>query len=146
MTGAREGCLMSMSLHFELLTSSDMPLSLQVQLLITSDKTGTTKKQCKHGGIPARQRSWIYIQIYTDMIHYILKAAIKDYRVQSTPFLCICLAKKRSENLLHATSGLLARDKLLQIGTHMMIINQHGHEIPDKQLICKNQMLIICTF
>ena len=43
-SGAREGCLMSMSLHFNLLTSSGMPPPLQVQLLITSDKTVTTKE------------------------------------------------------------------------------------------------------
>ena len=55
----REGCFMSMSLHFELLvlTSSGMPLLMQIQLLITCDKTATTKEQCRHGGGPTRQRA-----------------------------------------------------------------------------------------
>ena len=55
----REGCLMSLSLLLELLTSSGMPTSLQFELLISNAKTATTKEQCRHGGGPTRQRSWI---------------------------------------------------------------------------------------
>ena len=40
------------------------PMSLELQLLSTNNQTPTTKEQCRHGGGPTRQRSWIYICIY----------------------------------------------------------------------------------
>ena len=42
------------------ISTGSWPMSLELQLLSTNNKTPTTKEQCKHGGGPTRQRSWIY--------------------------------------------------------------------------------------
>ena len=41
--------------------TGNWPLSLELQLRSTNNKTPTTKEQCRHGGGPTRQRSWILV-------------------------------------------------------------------------------------